>query len=88
MNNVIRNYFLTRFSCPTPEWDQAVYKYDTKSDSLDFLWVVPAKDICKNLKDNALNIDPSEKELLNFVLSFEDGTLLQLSKKLNNEQIQ
>jgi hypothetical protein len=33
-----------------------------------------------------LNVPTQEKELLDFVLSFEDGTLLKLSKKLNNEE--
>lgn len=89
MQNVIRNYFGFRSTCPTPEWDQAVYKYngacDDKSESVDFLWVVPSKDSCELLKDNALLVDKSERELLKYVLDFNDGTLLSLAKKLNSE---
>ena len=86
MQNVLRNYFIPRISCPTPEWDQAVYRYQTKTGDLTFLWVVPAKDVCQFMSENALTIDESERELLNFVLDFHDGKLLQLAKKLNGEQ--
>ena len=30
-------------------------------------------------------MDDKEKELLNFVLDFDDGTLLKRAKELNNE---
>lgn len=86
MQNIIRNYFFTRISCPSPDWDQTVYKYDRSLEALAFLWVVPSKAVCKMFKNYALEIDRSERELLNFVLSFEDGTLLKLSKKLNGEE--
>lgn len=85
MQNVIRNYFMARQSCPTPEWDQTVYFYDRKNDVLQFLWVIPAKDVCEHLKDNALQVAPEEKGLLEFVLSYYDGTLFQLAKKRNGE---
>jgi len=83
MKNVLRNYFTPRSSCPTPDYDQALYKYD--NDTLTFLWVVPSKDTCELFRDNLLQIDPSEKELLQFVLRFYDGDLLRLSRKLNGE---
>jgi hypothetical protein len=86
MQNVIRNYFLGRKTCPTPEYDQVVYTYDRPSDSLDFLWVVPSKDTCELFKNNMLRIDHKEKELLGYVLDFYDGTLLNKSKKLNGEK--
>jgi hypothetical protein len=84
--NVIRNYFAARLSCPTPEYDQVVYKYHRSENALEFLWVVPSQDTCQLLKDNALQIAPEEKDLLYFVLSFYDGTLLTKSKMLNGEK--
>ena len=87
MENVIRNYFLARSSCPTPEWDQTVYRYKRADDIIEFLWVVPSKDTCQLFKNNALQISPEEKDLLRFVMDFTDGTLLKLSKKLNKEMI-
>jgi hypothetical protein len=85
MENVIRNYFIGRLTCPTPEYDQVVYKYNHKSEIIDFLWVVPAKDVCRYMLQNALNLPESERDLLNFVIKFDNGELLKQSKKLNGE---
>ena len=86
MPNVFRNYFFPRETCPTPDWDQAVYRYMRSVDCVEFLWVIPSKDTCEHLKQNALYVSPEEKELLNFVLDFSDGTLLLMAKKLNKER--
>ncbi len=85
LHNVIRNYFMTRATCPTPEYDQAVWYYHRESGLPEFIWVVPSKDACMSMRTNALMTLPEEKELLNFVLEFYDGTLLVRAKKLNNE---
>lgn len=89
MNPVIRKYYFARESCPTPDYDQAVYRYNKELDSLDFLWVVPSKPACEQIYEetllNPLNILPEEKELVNFVLSFYEGDLLAQSKRLNEE---
>ena len=87
MPNVLRNMFTARLSCPTPDYDQTVYHYHRDRDELEFLWVIPARDICIILKNNALNIVPEERELLRFVLDFSDGTLYKLAKSLNHEQL-
>jgi len=86
MKNVLRNMFLHRSSCPTPDYDQTVYHYDKRNDALKFLWVIPSKDTCTLFKDNALEIVESEKELLRYILDFDDGTLYKLAKKFNGEQ--
>jgi len=85
MPNLLRNYFIPRISCPTPNYDQIVYKYDHRSGDLIFLWVIPDRDTCYALKKNAHEVDPSEYELLRFVLDFADGTLFKISKRLNGE---
>lgn len=85
MPNVLRNYFLARTTCPTPDYDQTVYTYQKDADDLRFLWVIPSKDACLYLKDNALSVSAEEKQLLRFVLDFADGTLYKLAKKLNGE---
>lgn len=83
--NVIRNYFFTRESCPTPDYDQTVYHYHNKHDELEFLWVLPSKDTCQLFKANALQIAPEERHLLEFILQDSNGELLALSKRLNRE---
>ena len=85
LTNVIRNYFMTRVSCPTPDYDQTVYKYNKKDEILDFLWVIPSKDACIMLKENAMLVMPEERQLLQFVLDFADGSLYEMAKKLNGE---
>lgn len=86
MQNVMRNYFFARQSCPTPDYDQTVYKYHWKEDALEFMWVIPSKDACLYFLENALLIDEEEKDLLNFVMQFASGDLFRLAKKLNNEE--
>jgi hypothetical protein len=85
MENVLRNYFGFRRSCPTPDYDQAVYKYSQKDDEVSFLWVVPSKDACMMMIANRMIIDPDERELKEFVLRFASGDLMRLAKLLNGE---
>jgi hypothetical protein len=85
MKNVIRNYFIIRNSCPSPQYDNIVYKYHRLSEQLEFLWVLPSKPVYNMLKDRALEIPSEQRELLQFVLDDSDGTLLKRCKKLNGE---
>lgn len=85
MPNVLRHYFLHRISCPTPDYDQTVYKYIHKDEKLDFLWVVPAKPVIEELSMNKFDVDASVYELLKFVLEFLDGTLDKKARLMNDE---
>lgn len=86
MPNVLRHYFFGRKSCPTPDYDQAVYAYDPHENRIDFLWVIPSRDAAHHLKENALTVADEERDLLKFVMLFADGTLYEMAKKLNGEQ--
>lgn len=85
MKNVIRNYFIIRQSCPTPQYDNAVYRYHPHSEQLEFLWVLPSRRVYNMLKEHALEIVPEERQLLQFVLEDADGTLLRKCRTLNGE---
>jgi hypothetical protein len=85
MQNVIRNFFMGRKTCPTPEYDQAVYKYNRASGIVEFMWVIPAKDVCMHMLENALILPPEESRLLSFVMDFNDGSLLRKVKIINGE---
>lgn len=85
MQNVLRNYFFGRESCPTPDYDQTVYLYHRAKEEIEFLWVIPDRETCIMFRENVLKVPESERELLKFVLDFADGTLFKLSKKLNGE---
>ena len=87
MQNVLRHYFFHRLSCPTPDYDQALYKYNRKDESLEFMWVIPAKEVCFEMRDRRLEIGLEQRELLQFVLDFIDGTLDKKSRILNGEPL-
>lgn len=86
MQNVFRNYFLARQSCPTPDYDQVVWKYDHLKDDYDFIWAVPDKETCLTFMENAAIIEPENYELLHMIIKFHDGTLLQTCKQFNGER--
>lgn len=86
LKNVMRNYFFARFSCPTPDYDQAVFHYDYETEDINLLWIVPDRQSCFHLKENILNNPPDLKELVQYVLDFADGTLFKKALALNNEK--
>ena len=75
MPNVMRNYFLHRLSCPSPEYDQTLYHYHRADDNLEFVWVIPSIVAVKDMVKHKHNLDMSFYQLLKFVLEFLDGTL-------------
>lgn len=85
LDNVLRNYFIPTRACPTPHFDQTVYRYDHHKEAIEFLWVVPDQETCEIFLENKHIIVPSERALLKFVLDYYDGTLFKLAKKLNGE---
>lgn len=86
MHKIMRNYFSSRLSCPTPNYDQTAYKYSLKDDKITFLWVIPSRDTCYDMLENRIHVPPEEYGLLEFVLKFERGDLFKMCKKLNNEE--
>lgn len=86
MTNVMRNYFMSRQSCPTPDWDQAVYRYTKSEDKLEFLWVIPDRDICDWMLDHPGDVPLEHEHLMMFARQLYSGELLKLAKRLNNEQ--
>lgn len=85
MDNVFRNKFFTRLSCPTPQYDQVVYKYHFRDDKIEMLWVLPDRETYHMLIQNSLLVPPEQKELLKYVLEDSSGELLIKCKKLNGE---
>lgn len=82
---VLRNYFIPRSTCPTPNYDQSVYRFDRKNDELEYIWTIPDRESAFDLIANALTIEDEYRELLQYVLDFKDGTLFKLAQTLNNE---
>lgn len=76
---------MLRVTCPTPMFEQSVYRYDKTDDALEYLWTIPDIHSCSFLIVNALSLPEDHKELLSFVFDFKEGNLYKLMKKLNKE---
>jgi hypothetical protein len=86
LQNVVRNQFLYRLSCPTPTYNQSVFRYLFEDDQLEYFWSLPDKESCFMLRNNALMVSPEEHQMLQFVLEFFDGTLDNLAQTSNGEE--
>jgi len=85
-NEVFRSSYLHRSSCPTPNYDQIVFHYDSKDDVLRELWVIPDRPTCIDLSNNSLEAKMAGDPLLEHVLNFADGTLDKIMAELNGEK--
>ena len=85
MQKVLRNYFLTRKSCPTPSPDQTVYKFDPKTEDLEFLWVIPSRKICDRLYLERYHLNNLKCSLTPYVVDYIEGRLYFKAKELNGE---
>lgn len=85
MPNVIRNFFIGKFACPTPTYDQTLYYYNCSDEQLQFMWVIPSKHTCVFMIQDPSNIPLEERQLLGFVYAFADGTLMRIAKERNKE---
>jgi len=86
MVNVLRHQFFTRHTCPTPDYDQTVYRCDKTTYIPEFIWTIPCQERCQMMHDCASQVPPEEYCLLKFVQDFYDGTLLKKAMQLNNEE--
>jgi len=84
---LIRPFFFLRQSAPTPHYHQSVFKYTHNDDKLELLWTLPNKESCLYLYENAITLDENEKTLLQYIIDFYNGTLLQKAQLLNNEEV-
>jgi len=85
LENVLRSYFFARGTCPTPNYDQSVFKYNHEKEQIEYIWTIPDRETCHVLMENPLQVADAEKESLKFVIDFADGTLYKLCRKLNGE---
>lgn len=88
VENILRNYFMATMSCPTPDYNQSVYKYHANREQLEYIWTVPDQEVCETFAKNARYVIPDERALLEFVMQFYDGTLLKKARELNGENLE
>lgn len=80
---------LARKSCPTPVYKQSVWKYNTFSDNLEFLWTIPDEILYWYIWNNRHKVasDSECADIAKFVILMETGELLDWIKKENGEKI-
>jgi len=71
-----------RRSCPTPMFEQTVYRYNRAEDILEYIWALPDINTACFLLENALVLPPEQKELIDFVIDFKEGRLHQIMLEL------
>lgn len=86
MHNVVRQYFLFRHTCPTPEYDQTVYRFDPKDEHLEYLWTVPDKETTTGLAMMGNSVEPEYRQLAKFCSDFMLGNLDRKCARLNGEE--
>ena len=86
MMNVVRQFFMPRKTCPRPEYDQVVYKYNRLSGELSFVWVIPDKQTCESVPMDILKYPTEQKEFLNYVMDFNAGKLDKLCDEINMKE--
>jgi hypothetical protein len=80
------NVFI-RLSCPTPGYNQNVFKYYAATGTAEFLWSIPRKAIYWHLYKNKNYYLQNHKTKARtaFVIMMENGDLLKWAKKENKE---
>jgi hypothetical protein len=84
--NVIRSYWIPLNACPTPNYDQIVFKYNHQTGDLVEVWSIPTKDGCDYLIRNKKYIVSAEQDILAYTQAFLDGSLDKMAKFLNEEK--
>lgn len=72
-----------RFSCPTPVYKQAVWKFHKNTHELEYLWNIPSKQRYEDILKHRIHYlsDPKWKRQAEMVLFMESGALLKWVKK-------
>jgi hypothetical protein len=88
MGNIPRTFVLARKSCPTPTYQQSVWKYHRNSGELEFLWAIPEKILYYHIYHNAHKYiqDKECAGLAKFILLMESGELEEWVIKENGEK--
>jgi hypothetical protein len=80
--------FIPRITCPTPTFNQSVYRYINSEDILEYGWTIPSKRRCLYYLKNPIGTSEGESMLIKFVHELKDGTLEKLAQTLNKEEYQ
>lgn len=88
VGGVPRTFVLARQSCPTPTFQQHVWKYHHESGSLEYLWSLPDKILYYHIINNSQKYlaDKECEGLAKFCILDHKGELLKWVIKENGEK--
>lgn len=86
LQKFMRIQFLPLRACPNPNYDQSVFKFHHDRGDIEYLWTVPDFKTTYLFLEYPALVPEDERHLLRFVHAFNDGTLLEVCKSLNNEK--
>lgn len=72
--------------CPTPDYDQNIFRYNKHDDTLEHIWTIPDRETCFTYIENKEIVVKEEQQLLQYILDFADGTLYKKAKQFNREE--
>lgn len=84
--NTINQMIIARKSCPTPNYDQIVFQWDSKLEQLVEVWVIGSRLTCFYFMQNTKEMKPEFNQLFDYIQRFANGDLFRLCKQLNNEK--
>lgn len=83
LNYSIKNKFFATSACPTPMYDQSVYKFKRATQEIEYLWTVPDKLTVEIWSQDKTAMEPENLPLLDMILKFKSGELQRMSDELN-----
>lgn len=87
LKNAFRPHIMICHStCPKPNPDQTVFRYNQLDGRIELIWVLPPEDAIVHLLNNYKEVHKDEQQLLNFCVIYARGDLWNLMKKFNGEQ--
>ena len=84
--NTTHQTFFARKSCPTPNYDQAVFRYNSKEERIEEIWVLGDRKTCYYFIQNTKQIRPDMMQTYEYVKRYDDKSLYRLCKELNGEK--
>jgi len=72
-------------ACPTPHYNQTVYKYHHAADELELMWSLPNEEDCLDMYHNRNSVTPDEWPLMKYVMSFYDRSLFAFVNEKEKE---
>lgn len=88
LGGIPRTFTFARRSCPTPLYNQSVWKYRNLIGDLEYLWSIPDFILYQHILSHSDKYisDRECSQLAKFVLLMESGELLEWVKRENGEK--